>query len=148
MVCLTDEPDSELSSKILKFESYVDDVLRTELEEYLKMFHLKEADLDEWLQLKRMISTMKEQNLPGFKGKINLGSNVYVPVEVPDTSRLIMNLGIGVFVEMTLDDSLAHTNLQINKLETEISFLSDCINSLKARIQVLLQGITEYHNLS
>lgn len=131
----------------MKFESYINDVLKEDLKKIHAAWERKTADSCEWVKLKTMIQTMQESKMSSFKAKMDIGANIYAQVCVPDTSNIIINLGAGVFVEFTLEEALQIIETRINILKKELDVINDASCDVKARIKLVLHGIQELENI-
>ena len=139
----------EISKKILEFESGVQDVLRPDLEKLSNKLDQKNEELAEYIQLKSIIKTLQDTIPPdeGFKTKVDIGSNFLVQAHVDDTSHIILNIGLGHFLEFTLDDALIYIDVRIKLFESMITNLRKEIAKTNAFIKYFLIGINELKGL-
>ncbi|KAL9661381.1 hypothetical protein QQ045_026205 [Rhodiola kirilowii] len=97
--------------------------------------------------LKRNIQSLEENNVTNLETMVNLGSEVYAQAEVPDTSRIFVDVGLGFHVEFTLSEALKFISTREEKLAKEIEDYTQLIASIKARIKLVLEGIRELLSL-
>ncbi|CAM8979953.1 hypothetical protein QQ045_001603 [Rhodiola kirilowii] len=139
--------DSARQEKVQRFEDFVDRRLKPDLvkaiEERDKVFEKQKVFSD----LKRNIQRLEENNVTNLKTMVNLGSEVYAQAEVPDTSRIFVDVGLGFHVEFTWSEALKFISVREEKLAKEIEDYTQLIASIKARIKLVLEGIRELLSL-
>jgi prefoldin alpha subunit len=137
--------DFNIKKKILQFESFINDVLKQDLEVFETKLDKKTSEIAEFLQLKSVINTFKninaEQN--GFKTKVEMGSNFFIQAEVEDASQILLDIGLGYFVEFTLDEALVVIDVRIKLFQRQLSNLRKQIASTNAHIKLILIGIRD-----
>ncbi|KAL6192808.1 hypothetical protein ACLB2K_033894 [Fragaria x ananassa] len=74
---------------------------------------------------------------------VNLGSEVYMQAEVPDTRRIFVDVGLGFHVEFTWSEALSYISQREEKLEREIEDYTNRIASIKSHIKMVCEGIRE-----
>ena len=139
----------DLEAKILKYESYVNDVLKRDLK--LVVDQLEQVNLEcvEYLNTKAIIETIIDNQITGnLKAKYDLGCNFYVTAKIPDTSMIIVKVGLGIFVELTLPEALDFIDTHVKKLEEMAEILDKRIVKIRAYIKVTLQGLRELQGIS
>lgn len=145
-----DAVNPEISKKILQFESFVNDVLRADLGKLSDKLDAKNEELSEFLQLKSVIRTLKRTSSPdtGFKTKVDVGNNFFVQAHVEDPSQILLDVGLGYYVEFTLDDALVLIDVRVKLLESAIKNLRTEIAKTNAHIKVILIGISDLQGMS
>lgn len=141
------EPD--VQKKILQFESFINDVLRQDLAALEKKLDEKTSEIAEFLQLKSVINTFKNVGAAedGFKTKVDMGNNFFVQAKVEDASHILLDVGLGHFVEFTLDEALVVIDVRIKLFERQVENLRKEVARTNAHIKLVLLGIREIQGL-
>ncbi|EFN67526.1 Protein UXT-like protein [Camponotus floridanus] len=143
--------DLQTQQKILQFETFVNDVLKADLAKLAEKLDVKNADVAEFLQLKSVITTFQNTNVEktGFKTKVDIGNNFFIQAHIPDASKILLDVGLGHYVEFDLAEALIVINVRIKLLEKQIAHLRKVIARTNAHIKLILivirdlQGIKE-----
>ncbi|XP_031847988.1 uxt prefoldin-like subunit [Nomia melanderi] len=135
----------DIQQKILKFETFVNDVLKEDLAKIEKKLDFKNAEVTEFLQLKSIITAIQSNGFDesGFKTQVNVGQNFFIEAHVPDASMILLDVGLGNFVEFTLQDALAVINVRIKLLQQQIAHFRKEAAKTQAHIKLILLGIRE-----
>lgn len=135
--------------KILKFEAFVNNVLKADLAKLEEKLNDKTTDIAEFLQLKSVIKTLKDTSADknGFKTKVDMGNNFYVQACVEDASKIMLDVGLGYFVEFNLDEALVVIDVRVKLLERQIANLRKEIARTNAKIKFILIGIRDLQEM-
>lgn len=137
-----------VDEKILKYESFVNDVLKEDLRIVHDKYDRTNREIGEWLQLKRTINGLKDvRTEEGFKTKTDVGTDVYVQVVVPDPSKILVDVGSGVYVEYTEQEALRFIDKRLELLEKQVAIVKKDSAKIKSRIKLVLHGIRELSNI-
>ncbi|KAG0504238.1 hypothetical protein KC19_N003900, partial [Ceratodon purpureus] len=98
--------------------------------------------------LAKNIKLLQEQKLTKLRTMINLGSEVYGQAEVPDATRIFVDIGLGFHAEFTLDEALGLYVKRIRCLASKWSSTRAQVASIKAQIKLVVEGIKELMNLT
>ena len=141
--------DPETQQKILQFETFVNEVLKSDLAKLAEKLDTKNADVAEFVQLKSVITTFQNTNVEktGFKTKVDIGNNFFIQAHVSDASKILLDVGLGYYVEFTLDETLIVINVRIKLLEQQIANLRKQIARTKAHIKYILLTISRIQGL-
>lgn len=141
--------DKRLQQKILKFENFINETLKGDLAAYEKKLDTKTSDVAEFIQLRTMINTLKSMKADekGFKTKLDLGNSIFVQAKVDDASTILLNAGLGHFVELSLEEALHIIDIRIKLLEKQIEHLRKQIAQTKAHIKLTLLALQELQNV-
>lgn len=140
--------NEEINEKVLRYEAFINDVLKEDLKEVHSQADKKNTEISEWIQLKTILNTLNENEMiNGFKTKMDIGTNVYVQVNIPDASKILINVGFGIYVEYTINEALKLIEKRVSLLNREIEILKKNSAHIKARIKLVLHGIQELSNL-
>jgi len=155
-----------ISEKVLKYEEFLNEKLRTDLREVHTQRDQIYKQISEYMQLKRLIETIKGQQAEQNGGtdtkkkntnptsppchvkmKMDLGCNFYVQAVVPDCSRLYVLVGYGYYLEMTLDEVLTFVDKKMNILKMKSQMFSKDSAKIKAHIKLVMEGLKELQSL-
>uniref|UniRef100_A0A6V7L6C2 Uncharacterized protein n=1 Tax=Bracon brevicornis TaxID=1563983 RepID=A0A6V7L6C2_9HYME len=140
---------SLIKKKVAQFDNYINNVLKSNLAELSDKLDEKNTEIAEFLQLKSIIITLKntESSEIGFKTKIDLGNNFFIQANVNDPSHILIDIGLGYYVEFTLDDALKLIGVRIKLFESQINNLRREIAKTNAHIKYLLIGIRQLQGM-
>lgn len=141
--------DPQIQRKVLEFETFVNDVLKADLAKLAEKLDAKNADIAEFLQLKSVITTFQNTNVEktGFKTKVDIGSNFFIQAHVPDASKILLDVGLGNYIEFTLDEALVIINVRIKLFEQQITNLRKAIARTNAHIKLILIAIRDLQGM-
>ncbi|KAH6921442.1 hypothetical protein HPB50_000590 [Hyalomma asiaticum] len=165
---------ADVRSKVLQYETFLNDVLKEDLRKCLEERDRICAKLAELLQLRTVVERIQASfrkrarmlsrsssfsplfqtslqevaaNKETFRTQIDLGSNFYVQAVVPDVSKIFVQVGMGFFVELTHEETLWFVGRREALLEAELQRISKESANIKAHIQMVLQGLRELQGL-
>ncbi|WRX16168.1 Prefoldin alpha-like - like 2 [Theobroma cacao] len=108
--------------KIQKFEEFVDRRLKPDLVRAIaerdKVFEQQKIFSD----LRKNIENLEKNSVTSLRTLVNLGSEVYMQAEVPDTQRIFVDIGLGFHVEFTWSEALKFISLREEKLERDVIY--------------------------
>lgn len=129
--------------KVRKFEEFVDQRLKPDLANAIaqrnKVFEQQKTFLD----LKRNIENLERNGVTSMRSMVNLGSEVYMQAEVPDTRHIFVDIGLGFHVEFTWQEALQFISVREARLTRQIDEYTHLIASIKAQIKLVCEGIRE-----
>ncbi|WCJ22182.1 Prefoldin chaperone subunit family protein [Euphorbia peplus] len=129
--------------KIQKFEEFVDARLKPDLVHAIaqrdKVFEQQKIFSD----LRKNIENLEKNSVTSLRTLVNLGSEVYMQAEVPDTQRIFVDIGLGFHVEFTWSEALKYISLREEKLARQIDEYTKQIAGIKAQIKLVCEGIRE-----
>ncbi|KAI4504011.1 hypothetical protein M0802_000482 [Mischocyttarus mexicanus] len=139
----------DIQKKILQFEAFINDVLKTDLAKLEEKLNNKNTDMAEFLQLKSIITTLQSNdfNKSGFKTQVDIGNNFYVEAHVEDASNILLDVGLGHYVEFSLEEALVLINVRIKLFEKQIIHIRKQIAKTNAHIKFILIGIRDLQGL-
>ncbi|KAG8298193.1 hypothetical protein J6590_020862 [Homalodisca vitripennis] len=138
-----------IPQKVLKYEAFINDVLKEQLKKTAEDLDRTYGEIAEFIQLENLIQTIEENGLSkdGLKTQVDIGCNFYMQACVPDTSKILIDIGLGYFVEYTLNEALIVIKRRINLLNRKVDILRDQSANTKAHIKLVLHGIQELQNI-
>ncbi|RNA40169.1 hypothetical protein BpHYR1_013804 [Brachionus plicatilis] len=139
------------SAKILEFEKFVNEKLRTDLKLVLDEQDAVYSEMAEYLQVKDTIEKLTAANPSGqikkFQTKVDLGCNFYANAMVDDPSKIFISIGFGFYLQMKLDEALKFIDKKVKILNQNAEELSQKASEIKANIKFVLEGLKEMQNL-
>ncbi|KAG8383065.1 hypothetical protein BUALT_Bualt05G0145900 [Buddleja alternifolia] len=125
--------DSARQEKVRKFEEFVDLRLKPDLVHAIA----------ERSDLRRNIENLEKNSVTSLRTLVNLGSEVYMQADVPDTRHIFVDVGLGFHVEFTWSEALNFIAAKEEKLSRQIEEYTRLIGSIKAQIKMVCEGIRE-----
>ncbi|XP_049858350.1 protein UXT homolog [Schistocerca gregaria] len=144
------ESDLQLPEKVLKYEAFINDVLKEDLKKvHARQDHVT-TEIAEYIQLKNTIQTLKEADMvkDGFKAKMNLGCNFYVQANVSDPKTMFIDIGLGHYLEFTLDEAQKFIDRRLELLCQQSNKLKKDSAQTKAMIKMVLGGLHQLQSES
>lgn len=134
-----------MSEKVLKYEQFLNDVLKERLRTIHSTADRILSDLSEYIQLKSTIETIMELDClqEKFKTQVDIGCNFYMTGQVTDPSKMYINVGLNYYVEFTLAEAVKVVEKRINLLNEQLKKLQEHSADTKAHIKLVLNGIQE-----
>ncbi|XP_027100318.1 protein UXT homolog isoform X2 [Coffea eugenioides] len=142
--------DRVRQEKIQRFEEFVDRRLKPDLVHAIAERHLDKVFEQQkvFSDLKRNIETLENNSVTSLRTLVNLGSEVYMQADVPDTSRIFVDVGLGFHVEFTWSEALQYIAAREEKLDRQIEDYTRLIASIKSQIKMVCEGIRELLQLT
>lgn len=131
----------EVEQQIKKYESFLDDVLRKELQERQEKRDAAAAKVLEVQKLVKHLTLIKEKRYEELDMMVNLGCEFYARAHVPDCSRICVETCFGFFLEMTLDEALDFLPKKEAYLEGEVLQHNEAVAESKSRITFFLNAL-------
>ncbi|XP_029911292.1 protein UXT isoform X2 [Myripristis murdjan] len=140
-------PADGVQEKVLQYETFISDVLRTDLQRVLEQRDGVYEKIAQYLQLKNTIECLQSGSQQ-LKTEVDLGCNFHVQAHVEDASRIFVAVGYGFFVEMTHDEALRFIDKKTRQLTAFTELLTKDSAKIKANIRMVLEGLRELQGLS
>lgn len=141
-------PQRECSTKSREqIESFIDDVLRENLREYEKYINHMNAEIMEFVQLKNVCESITQNLSDGFKTQVNVGGNFFMSANVPDTSKILVNIGLNHYVEFTINEAIKFCDFKVKSMENDANVIREKSIETRAQIKLALLSIAEKENL-
>ncbi|CAI9096529.1 OLC1v1032700C2 [Oldenlandia corymbosa var. corymbosa] len=135
--CFRLEMNRQRHEKILKFEEFIDGRLKPDLVRAIaerdKVFERQKIFSD----LKKNIENLEKYNVTSLKTMVNLGSEVYMQADVPDTRHVFVDVGLGFHVEFTWSEALTYIAAKEESLDRQIEEYTRTIATIKAQIKLI-----------
>eukprot|EP01125_Pyxidicula_operculata_P007953 TRINITY_DN2681_c1_g1_i8.p1 TRINITY_DN2681_c1_g1~~TRINITY_DN2681_c1_g1_i8.p1 ORF type:complete len:151 (-),score=12.14 TRINITY_DN2681_c1_g1_i8:18-470(-) len=139
--------ESERQKKILEFESFLNEKLKKDLDKVLERRDHVYDEIAKYLEVKSAVVRMKESQEKSLKTLVNLGHEFFVQAKVPDASRIIIEVGLGFYVEYALDEALAFLDMKEEQLNSKADKFTEASLAIKAQMNIMLHLLTQLMNL-
>ncbi|KAL9269429.1 UXT-like protein [Drosera capensis] len=135
--------DAYREEKLKKLEEFVDRRMKPRLVQVI-------AERDKVLEqqkifsdLKKNIQNLEDNSVTRLDTLVNLGSEVYMQAEVPDTRHIFVDIGMGFHVEFTWSEALKFISMREEKLSKQLEEHCKQIATINAEIKMVCEGIRE-----
>jgi prefoldin alpha subunit len=142
------------TEKIVEFEKFVNEKLRTDLQRVLEEQEKIYSEIAEYLQVKDTIYKINQlskqkQASSVFKlnTRVDLGCNFYANAVVEDPTKICVAIGYGFFLDMTFDEALKFIEKKVKLLHDSANELTQKACEIKANIKFVLEGIREMQEI-
>lgn len=134
-----------MEEKVRRYETFLNERLKKDLEKVLKSREELYSDISEYLQLKTVVEQLKVAELPKgeLRTQVDLGCNFYVQAKVNDVKHVFVHVGFGFFVEFTLDEALPFIDNKVSQLRKRGEMLSKESAEIKSHIRLVIEGLRE-----
>ena len=137
------------SEKVTSFEKHVNFNLRPKIR---KLQIYRDKVIEEQSEYRRLFETMEKFISTGRKGnmrtKADLGNNFYCDAEIDNCELVAVNLGHGVFLELTQVEARDYCKKKEELLEAKVSALTEEICEAKAEVRFVLEGVRELNQMA
>ncbi|XP_031399448.1 protein UXT homolog isoform X2 [Punica granatum] len=135
--------DGYVPEEVRKCEEFMDRKMKPSLvratNERNKLFEQQKIFSD----LRKNIENLQKNSITNLRTMVNIGSEVYMQAEVPDTQRIFVDIGYGFHVEFTWDEALNYIPLREELLARQIEECTRRIVRIKADIKRIHEGIRQ-----
>jgi len=140
--------EDDTRAKIEQYEAFVDKRLKPDL---VAAVGLRDKVMEQqkvYSDLAKNIKLLQEQKLTKLRTMINLGSEVYGQAEVPDATRIFVDIGLGFHAEFTWDEALGFISGEEALLHEQVEQHTAEVAKIKAQIKLVVGGIQELLNIT
>ncbi|KAG9336017.1 hypothetical protein AGOR_G00139120 [Albula goreensis] len=137
-----------IDEKVLQYETFINEVLKRDLQSVLEQRDAVYEKISQYLQLKNTIECLQESGSRDLKTEVDLGCNFYVQAHVQDSSKIFVAVGYGFYVELTLPEALKFIDKKTAQLTVYTESLTKDSAKIKANIRMVLEGLRELQGLT
>ena len=138
------QQQEDMKQKIVRYEEFVNERLRVDLRHVLDARDAVRENIAEYLQLRNILENIESSVAQGdIKTMVDLGANFYAQAKIPDASRVIIFVGLGLFLELTLEEAKTFIDSKVEQLNARDKLLSEQATEINARIKLVLEGLRE-----
>jgi len=137
----------ETAAKIAQFHAFIDKKLKVDLKRVLDQrdrIYQKTAD---YVELKRNIEAVQASQQSRLTTRVNIGCDFFVEAIVPDVSLLVVDIGLGFHIELTLNEAVHFIADKEQHLEGLAKALSKRAAVISSHIKLVYEGIAELMKL-
>jgi prefoldin alpha subunit len=127
------------------YQNFVDETLKPDLQRAINQRESAYAELGQYLELKNSIEQLANQR--SVETLVNLGHEFFIEAKVPDTSKVIVDVGLGFMVEFAHAEALDFLKLKETQLEKEVEKFTNAISNIRSRITLILRGLEDLANV-
>ena len=141
------DSSQEVPQKVLKYEEFVNEVLKNDLKHVLEERDGVYDEISEYSKLQTAIERIQSMDKRPIKSKIDVGCNFYMQAEVKDTEFIFVDVGMGLHVQLTFEEALEFLKKKIVQLTVKSEHLTDKSLDIKARIKLILEALAELQGI-
>jgi prefoldin alpha subunit len=130
-------------AKVERYERFLDETLRVKLQQVYTQRAEIVKEIEAYEKLSSTLKTILSEKMKSVKASINIGCDVYMQAIVPDASMVIVDVGLGFFVEMTVEEGIAFVDKKVALLQHSVDTKSSEAAEISSQIDVVLEGIRE-----
>ncbi|KAJ8896089.1 hypothetical protein PR048_001431 [Dryococelus australis] len=136
--------ETKIPDKVLKYESFVNDVLKEDLKMVHSKLDLLNQEIHDMTSLKRDIElflSQEKHKRPVTKTQMDIGCNFYVQANIARTDVLLLNIGLLHYVEVSFPEALRYVENRMKWLQEQVEKLRKDSALTKAHIKLVLTGL-------
>lgn len=139
------ESKLEISEKVIKYETFLNDRLKSDLKSVLDCRNKLLSQIASYESLKTCIEKIKQTPAGEIKALSDLGCNFYCKAKVPDTctSKIFVEVGLGFFVEFTLNEAYFFVTKKLKVLRGDYEVITEEATQINAKIRLVLEALNE-----
>ena len=131
---------NQISEQLHKYETYVNEVLKSDLNKVCLELDRVTKDLAEYQHLRETINMIlnRKENNETYEFTTDIGCDFRARVVVDDMSSILLELGLGYYLDFTLPDALRFIEAREKFLNSKLTSLRDRSAKIKAHIKLIL----------
>eukprot|EP00345_Euplotes_harpa_P008998 CAMPEP_0168354616 /NCGR_PEP_ID=MMETSP0213-20121227/24010_1 /TAXON_ID=151035 /ORGANISM="Euplotes harpa, Strain FSP1.4" /LENGTH=155 /DNA_ID=CAMNT_0008366567 /DNA_START=16 /DNA_END=479 /DNA_ORIENTATION=- len=123
---------AEVEQKVKKYEDFIHNKIDPDLKILETKVNSLYKSMESYVNLKNTIEMLNEQGVKSTRMQVDMGCNFYVQAEVEDTDTLIVDIGKGIFVELTRKQALSVCEQKQTNYEKSINALKEKMAQVKS----------------
>lgn len=132
----------------LKLEKFIHEHLKEDLHKLEQELIKINTEIIEFMELQTTVECIQKYYPVGdFKTKMNIGANFFMQAKVEDTSKILVNVGCGIYVEFDLKEAIKFVNFKLRILQKHADIVRDESIKVKANIKLALMCISQNTNM-
>ncbi|KAJ3109436.1 hypothetical protein HDU97_006681 [Phlyctochytrium planicorne] len=132
-----------LEEKIGKFESFLNDRLKPDLEAVLEKRDGVFDHIAEYTKLQAQIELMESTSGKDIKALVDVGSNFFMQARVPKGSQVFVGVDTDTFLALSYSEALTFIAKKEKSLQRRADALTKQAVSLKAQIKFVLATVQQ-----
>eukprot|EP01095_Lingulamoeba_sp_RSL-Kostka_P010957 TRINITY_DN4035_c0_g1_i1.p1 TRINITY_DN4035_c0_g1~~TRINITY_DN4035_c0_g1_i1.p1 ORF type:complete len:166 (-),score=31.38 TRINITY_DN4035_c0_g1_i1:98-595(-) len=139
--------ESEKLEKIKKYEEFLNERLKKDLDTVLLQRNNTYNEIGEYMRLKSTLEMIKENQIKSTKILANIGSDCFLHVKIPDTNYVFVDVAQGFQVQFTIDEALDFIEVKENYLRENAEKYTEQAVNIQSNIRIVYEGINELMGL-
>ena len=131
------------SLKVTKYEAFVNERLKSDLKTVLDCRNKLFSQITSYESLKTSIEKIKLAPQAEMKVLSDLGCNFYCKARLLDTSKIYVEIGLGFFVELTLDEAHQFCEKKLAIIRRECEVVTGEATQINAKIRLVMEALNE-----
>jgi prefoldin alpha subunit len=138
----------DLRAKIDRYERFLDETLRVKLQQVYAQRAEIVKEIEAYEKLGSTLKTIQSEKMKSAKASVNIGCDIYMQAIIPDASMVTIDVGLGFFVEMTVDEGITFVDKKVALLQRAVDTKTTEAAEVSSQIDVVLEGIRELLNVA
>ena len=139
---------SEISQKVLRYESFVNEVLKNDLKYCLEERDKIYDEISEYLKLQTTLERLDSVDSLPIRSRIDVGCNFYMQSKIEDISYVFVDIGMNLHVQMKPQEALNFIDKKVDSLNVKAERLTNKCVDIKSRIKLILEALAELQGLN
>ncbi|KAJ3172492.1 hypothetical protein HDU88_005820 [Geranomyces variabilis] len=127
--------------QIKKYEAFVNDRLRPDLQQSLDARDKVYDTISEYLKLRNQIELLQSQKLTELKTMMDVGCEFFMQAKIPSLEYIYVQIGLDTHAELTFDQALAFINKKETLLLKSAERHTEAASKIRAQIKMVLTTI-------
>lgn len=117
--------------------------MHTDMDKIVKIQLQLRDSIAQYQDLRANIASIKESGQDSLETLVNVGCEYYMEAEIPDVSRVFVDIGLGIFAEFTLDEAVRVCSERETLLTKKVDIQSAVSARIKAQMFELSSGLAQ-----
>ncbi|XP_065219777.1 protein UXT [Planococcus citri] len=134
--------------EIEKYETYINEVLKSDLNKICSQLDEVNTDIAEYQSLQKTINLLQEfkDKNQVYKTMMDIGCNFFMETRVNDLSHILLDIGQGCYLEFTLVEALKFLENKLKFLTNRQDSLHEKSAKIKAHIKLMLLYVNQLND--
>ncbi|KAJ3171799.1 hypothetical protein HDU87_008267 [Geranomyces variabilis] len=131
------------AAQIKKYETFVNDRLRPDLQRSLDARDKVYDTISEYLKLRNQIELLQSPKLTELKTMMDVGCEFFMQAKIPSLQYIYVQIGLDTHAELTFDQALAFINKKEALLLKSAERYTEAAAKIRAQIKMVLTTIEQ-----
>ncbi|KAJ3160899.1 hypothetical protein HDU86_008261 [Geranomyces michiganensis] len=131
------------AAQIKKYEAFVNDRLRPDLQRSLDARDKVYDTISEYLKLRNQIELLQSQKLTELKTMMDVGCEFFMQAKIPSLEYIYVQIGLDTHAELTFDQALAFIDKKEALLLKTAERHTETASKIRAQIKMVLATIEQ-----
>jgi len=133
----------QTDNNVQRYQQFIETKLKVHLKQTLDQRDAVYTKLAQYVELSKNLTLIKSSSLSKLKTQVNIGSDFYLQAVIPDCSLVTVEIGLGFFVELQLDEAISFISDKQQQLEKQVESYSKKAAVISSQIKMIYEGIAE-----